>query len=150
MFGDELAEVNEELFQRGKVNGLAATHSLERAEDFGLLHQSARERGIERRQTERAVLEDLDKLTASAEQQHGSELRVDAAAEDEFVAVARNHRLDGHTEEVPVAGLLADGGVNLFPRMTDGCGVAHVEMHTAHVGLVRERLGEKFYDDGIA
>ena len=44
---------------------------------------------VERRQGERAILIDLDQLAARAEQQHGAELRIDAAADDQFVALER-------------------------------------------------------------
>ena len=47
-----------------------------------------RQRGVQRRQGQRAVVEDLDELAAGAEQQHRAELRVDAAADDQLVAVA--------------------------------------------------------------
>ena len=42
-----------------------------------------------------------------AEQQHRAELRIEAAAEDELVAVELDHRLDGDALEVLGAGLLA-------------------------------------------
>ena len=69
-------------------DGLAAAHALERGVNFRALHHAARERGVERRQAERAVLEHFHQLAARAEQQHRAELRVNAAAEDDFVAVA--------------------------------------------------------------
>ena len=60
---------------------------LQRGEDPGLLHHPPRQGGVERRQGQRAVLEDLDELAAGAEEQHRAELRVEAAADDQLVAV---------------------------------------------------------------
>ena len=68
--------------------------------DLGLLHHPAGQRGIERRQGQRAVLEDLDELAAGAEQEHRAELRVEAAADDQLVAVELDHRLHGHALEM--------------------------------------------------
>jgi len=73
---------------------------LQGGENLRLLHQSSRERGVERRQAKRAILEHFHQLTAGAEQQHRAKLRVDAAAQNQLVAVGRNHRLDGTAEEV--------------------------------------------------
>ena len=74
-------------FERGQVHRLAAAHALQRLVDLGLLHHPARQRGVQRRQRQRAVLEDLDQLSAGAEQQHRAELRIEAAADDQLVAV---------------------------------------------------------------
>lgn len=150
LLGDELAEAHEKLFERGEVHGRPSTHTLERGEDFRLLNQPARQRGVERRKAEHGVVGHLDELAAGAEEQHGAELRVDAAAENEFVAIARDHRLDGDAEEVLVPRLLTDGVVNLLPRASHGWDITQVQHYAAHVGLVRERLGEKFDDDGKA
>ena len=70
----------------GQVHRLAAAHTLQRGVDAGLFHHAAGQRGVERRQAQRAILEDFHQLSAQTEQQHGSELRIDAAAEDQFVA----------------------------------------------------------------
>ena len=53
------------------------------------------------------VLEHLDELAAHAEQEHRAELRVNAAAQDDLVAVAQlDHLLDGDALEVLRALLL--------------------------------------------
>ena len=55
------------------------------------------------------VLEHLDELAAHAEQEHRPELRVNAAAEDDLVAVAQlDHLLDGDALEMLGALLLGD------------------------------------------
>ena len=80
----------------------------ERGVDLGPLHHAACQRRGQRRQAQRAVLEDLHERAAEAEQQHRAELRIDAAAEDELVAVAVDHGLDGDALEVGGAVLLGD------------------------------------------
>ena len=53
-----------------------------------LFHHAARERRVERRQAQRAVLQDLDQLTAGAKEQHRAELRVGGCCPRS----ARSHR----------------------------------------------------------
>ena len=89
LLDDQVAEPDQELLERGQVHRRAAAHALERREDLGLLHHPPRQRGVERRQAQRAILEDLDELAAGAEEQHRAELRVEAAADDQLVAVER-------------------------------------------------------------
>ena len=74
-------------FERRQVHRLAAAHALQRLVDLGLLHHAARQRGVERRQRQRAVLEDFHQLAAGAEQQHRPELRIEAGADDQLVGV---------------------------------------------------------------
>src|SRR5512145_1753107 len=71
-------------------------------------HHTPCERRRERRQPEGAVFEDLHQLTAQPEQQHRSELRVDAAAQDQLVSLDLCHRLDGDAKEVPGSHLFRD------------------------------------------
>ncbi len=103
-----LAEPNQKLLERGQVHRRAAAHALERGEDLGLLHHPPGQRGVERRQPQGAVPEDLDELAARAEEQHRAELRVEAAADDQLVAVELDHRLHADALEVPSPGPLAD------------------------------------------
>ena len=49
---------------------------------------------------ERAVLENLHEFPARAEEQHGAELRIGGAAEDEFKARTGDHGLHGHAEKI--------------------------------------------------
>ena len=98
LFRDELAEADQQIVERLEFDGRPAAHSLECTEDSRLLDNPARERGVERRQTERAIFEHLDELAARAEKQHRAELRIDRAAEDQLVSIAENHRLDGDAE----------------------------------------------------
>ena len=50
LFDNQLAEANQQAFQRLKVHRLAAADSLERLIDLGLLHHAARQGGVERGQ----------------------------------------------------------------------------------------------------
>ena len=100
LFDDELAEADQQLVERGEVDRRAAADALQRGEDLRPLHHPPRERRVERRQRERAILIDLDQLAARPEQQHRSELRVERAADDQLVAVARDHRLHGDAQDM--------------------------------------------------
>ena len=111
LLGDELAEADHELLEGGQVHGFAAAHALERLVDLGALHHALGQGRVERGQCQGFVLEYFDELAAHSEEQHGSELRVNAAAQDDFVTFAElDHLLDGDTLEVLGALLLGDGG----------------------------------------
>ena len=106
---------------------------------------------VQRRQGQRAVLEDLDQLPAGAEQQHRAELRVEAAADDQLVAVQLDHRLDGHAQEVLGAGPLAHRRLDRADRRARTASASRqVQLHAADVGLVRDRLGVQLEDDRVA
>ena len=104
----QLAEAHQQVFQRRQIHRLAPAHALQRGEDLGLLHQAQRQRGVQRRQRQRAVFEDFHQLSAGAEQQHRAELRIEAAADDQLVAIKLDHRLHGHALEMLGAGLFRD------------------------------------------
>ena len=84
------------------------------------LHHAPGQGGIERRQCQGAVLVNFHQLAARAKQQHRSELRVNAAADDQLVAVQFDHGLDRHPEEVFLAGLGRHGGLNGAPGAAHG------------------------------
>ena len=88
LLDDELAEADHQLLQRGQVDRRPAADALQGLEDPGPLHHPPGQGGVQRRQGQRAVLEDFHQLSAGAEQQDGAELRVEAAADDELIAVA--------------------------------------------------------------
>ena len=58
--------------------------------------RSGRQRRVQRRQAQRTAPDEFDLLSARAKQEHGAELLIGAATEDELVAVMLDHRLDGH------------------------------------------------------
>src|ERR1019366_4369373 len=126
LLDDELAEAHEQLFERGDVRGLASAHAFERGENFGAFHHAARQRRVQRRQTKRAVLENLDELAARAEEQHRAELRINAAANNQFITFELDHRLHGHAKEMFLANFFGDGRFDGFPRLTDGGGRAQI------------------------
>ena len=114
---------------------------------------SARQRRIQRRKPERAILEHFDQLAARAEQQHRPELRINAAAENEFVAV---NFIIGCTVTprkclLPAPCSRLDSEVSIAFE-----GVPHrqlqsrkIQLHAADIGLVCDRLGVKLEHDGI-
>ena len=77
-------------------------------------------------------------------------MRVEAAADDEFVTVELDHRLDGDAQEVFLAGAFGDGGFDGLPGAADGGGVAQVELHAADVGLVGDGFRVELQHDRVA
>ena len=112
-----------------------------------MLHHPAGQRGVERRQRQCAVLEDLDELASRAEEQDRAELRVEAAADDQLVAVELDHRLDADPLEVFGADALSDRRLDGAVSLADRRGVRQVELHAADVGLVGDRQGMELEDD---
>ena len=100
LFDDKLAEAHHQPFQRIHVHGFAPAHALQRLEDLGPLHHAPGQRGVERRQTERPILEDLDQRTAAAKEQDGTKLAVLAAPDDQLIAVELDHGLNSDALEV--------------------------------------------------
>ena len=72
-----------------------------------MLHHPPGQGGIEWRQGQRAVLENLDKLAAGAEEEDRAELRIETAADDQLIAVQVDHGLDADAQEMFGAGTLA-------------------------------------------
>jgi len=66
------------------------------------------------------VLEDLDELPARPEEENGAELGIDAAAEDELVAVAGRHPLHGDALEMLLSGPLGHGLLDGAPGPAHG------------------------------
>ncbi len=125
---DEVAEADEQLLEGGQVHRRAAAHAFQGGVDFGLLHHPSGEGGVQRRQGQGAVLVNLDQLAARAEEQHRAELRVHAAADDDFIAVELDHGLDGDALEMFFAGAFGDGGLDGAPGALDRGRVLEVEL----------------------
>ena len=82
-----------------------------------MLHEAGRQRRVQGRKSERAVAVDLDELAAGAEEYDRSELRIDGAAEDEFVALGADHGLDRYAFERGRARFCGDGSFNRLVRV---------------------------------
>ena len=95
----------------------------------------------------RAVLEDLDQLAAGAEQQHRAELRIEAAAEDQLVAVELDHGLHRDALEVLGASLFRDRLLDGLERRLHRCRIAQVQLHAADIGLVRDGVRVQLQHD---
>ena len=132
------------------IHRLASAHALQRGEDLGLLHHPQRQSGIQRRQRQRAIFEHLDQLTAGAEQDDRPELRIEAAADDQLVAIELRHRLHGHALEVLRADFLGDRAPNALERRLHRIGIAQVQLHAADVGLVGDGQRVQLQNDRIA
>ena len=88
-------------------------------------------------------------MPARAEQQHGSELRIDAAAHDQLVSIARDHGLNGDTLEMSGARLFPHAGFDRRPGAPHSCFVGQVQLHAADIGLVRDGFRMQLQDDRI-
>ena len=151
----ELAETHQQARQRVEVDRRAAAHALERLVDHRLLHHAPRQRRVERGQGERAVAKHLDQLAARAEQQHRAELRVDAAADDQFIALDLDHRLHGHAEKVLAAARARFAqrlcpGFDRAPGAPHRVGIGEVQLHAAGFRLMGDGLRVQLEHDGIA
>src|SRR5579864_3379846 len=89
LLGNQLAKADHELLQSGQIHGLSSPDALEGLVNPGGLDHAPGQSGIERRQTEGLVLENLDELAAHPEEQDRAELRIDAAAKNELVTFAK-------------------------------------------------------------
>src|SRR5581483_4709650 len=86
LFDHQLAEAHKQLFKRVEIHGATSAKTFfQRVINLRPFHQPARQCAIKRRKAQRAVLENFDKISACAEKKHRPELRVDAAAENQFV-----------------------------------------------------------------
>ena len=94
LLDDELAEAHEQPLQRPDVDRRPPL-TPPSASKIGSAPSSAGERGGQRREGEGPVPVHLDQRAAGAEEQDGPELRVQAAADDQLVAVEADHLLDG-------------------------------------------------------
>ena len=106
----EHAEPDEQLLERVHVHRRAPADAPQRGRDAGLLDHPAGEGGVERRQAERPVPEHLHQLTTHPEQQQRPELRIHRRADDELVALGRDHGLDGHAVERSETGATLEAG----------------------------------------
>src|SRR5829696_852262 len=136
LLDDELARTNEQPLQGADVDRRPSPDATERLEDAGPFHHSPGERGGQRREGEGPVPVHLDKRAAGPEEQYGTELRVQAAADDQLVAVEAYHLLDGGTAEVLGHVVLAYRGFHLLVGQSDLVGALQVQSHSAHIGLV--------------
>ena len=146
----ELAEADEQLLQRAKVDRLLPAHAPQGLVHPGALHHAARQRRVERRQPQGTVLVDLDQRPARSKEQHRPELRVDARAEDQLVPSQTHHLLDSDAlEGLGFAGG-GDAGANRLERTADRGGVEEVELDAPHVGLVRDGPRVQLHYDRVS
>src|SRR5205823_4366283 len=109
--------------------------ALQRLEDLRLLHHAPGQRGVERRQRERPVFEDFDKLSTGAEQEHRAELRIQTAADDNLVAFALDHRLHRDSLEVLRAHFLRNRRLNRAPGAAHRALTREIQLYAADIGL---------------
>src|SRR5215203_5603980 len=146
-------EARSGLMSSSLIQGCSTTSWLvrtQRLEDSGPFHHPPGECGCQRREGEGPVPVHLDQRAAGPEEQDGTELRVQAAADDQFVAVETDHLLDGCAAKVLGPVVLPYRGLHLLVGQSDLlCGL-QVQAHAAHVCLVGYCLGVELEDRGVA
>src|SRR5215204_2465534 len=150
LLDDELARANEQSLQGADVDRRPAPDSTQRLEDSGPFHHPPGERGCQRREGEGPVPVHLDQRAAGPEEQDRTELRVQAAADDQLIAVETDHLLDGAAAEVLGPVVLLYRGLHLLVGQPDLVGALQVQAHAAHVRLVGYCLGVELEDHGVA
>ena len=83
----QIAETHQQCFQLIERHRPLAANALQGLEDLRPFDEPAGQRAIERRQPQAPILEHLDEYAAGAEQNHRPELRIDRAADDQFIAL---------------------------------------------------------------
>ena len=136
----QLAETHQQLFQRRHIHRGASAHSLQGGEDARAFHHPPGQRRVERRQSQRAVLEDFDQLPAGSKEQHRPELRVDAASNDQLIPLKLDHRLHRHSQKMFLARLLGHRNFDGPPRPPHRRRIAQVQLHPSNIGLVGDRF----------
>src|ERR1019366_10281699 len=95
----------------------------------------------------RLIAQNVDQPAAVAEQEHGAELRVNAAAENEVIAVlGGNHRLDYHALEGARVGFVSSCcRSNIGKRLHDSIGIANAQSNAADVSLMQSDVGPQLH-----
>ena len=136
----KLAELDQQFLQLVNIHGSAAADAIECGPDPGSLHQTARQGGVQRRQSQGMVFVDLYKLASRTEEQHGAELRINAAAQNQFVAFQAHHGLNGDALKIGLGRMFNHRPPDVAKCLTHRSGAGQVELHSAHVGLMRNGL----------
>ncbi len=150
LLGDQHAEAHQQLLERCAVDRPPAPYAGQRGSDLGALDHAPRKGGGQRWQGQRPIAEELDQLAAGAEQQHRTELRIGRRADDQLVAGVVDHGLDGDALEVLGAPLLGHRGADRLERAAYRVVIDQVELNTADVGLVADRVAVELDHDRVA
>src|SRR5918995_1759092 len=150
LLDDELARANEQPLQGADVDRRPSPDAAQRLEDASTFHHPSGERGGQRREGEGPVPVHLDQRAAGPKEQDRTELWVQAAADDQVVAVEADHGLDGGAAEVLGLVVLPYRGLHLLVGPPDLVGALQVQAHAAHVGLVGDGLRVELEDRGVA
>ena len=76
----------------------------------------------------------------------GPNCGVQAAADDQLVAVELDHRLDTHAQEMLAAAVVGDRRSRSLDRLGGHSPSRQIELHAADVSLVGDRLGMELED----
>ena len=150
LFDDQFAEAHHQGFQGQQIHWLAPADALQGLEYLGLLHHAQGQSAVQRRQSQRTILENLNQLPAGSKQQNRAELRVNARAENDLVAFKFGHGLYGHALEVLGTGLLGHRLLDALESLAYRIRIAQVQDHATHVGFVADGERVQLQYDRIA
>ena len=143
MAGDEIAEPHQHLGDGPDIGRRAVAVALEQAPDAGLAHQVVGEVEIERRQGVRRVAHHLDGGAAGAEHQERPEGGIDRHAGDQLDRLRpADHRLHGEALDARLRPQPRHALQNVLRGLLGLLGALEPQAHAAHVGLVREVVGQ--------
>ena len=140
LLADHLAEADEQLLERVEVHAALAPDALQHLEDARLLHQPPRQRRVERRQAQRAILYTSTSLPPCPNRSTGPNCGSATAAEDQLVPVGPAMRCTVTPRKWPSPSALADRGRDGAEGRPHGGRVAEPKPHATDVGLVGDRL----------
>ena len=119
----------------------------QRADDARLFDQAARQRQIERRQGQRLVVDDLDRLAAAPEDDHRAKGRIVGDAQHQFARIGPpHHGMDGDAVDPRLGRLDRDPIQHLARRVDHLFDRAQVEHDAAEIGFVDDVARHDFHD----
>mmetsp|Transcript_69491 Transcript_69491/g.145134 ORF Transcript_69491/g.145134 Transcript_69491/m.145134 type:complete len:223 (+) Transcript_69491:1020-1688(+) len=144
---DHDAESHHDFLELVGVDTLHASNTLQGLVDLGLMQHLGGQVGVERRKAQGGILEDLDQGAAHAEEDDRAELRVEAGAEDDLVALHADHGLDGDALEALRGGQSGHALLHLGEGLLDLGLASQVQLDTAHIELVGDGRRVELHDD---
>ena len=143
LFHHQLAEAQQHPLESNQVHRLASPHAGQRRVDSGLLHQALSQRSVERWQRQGVVAVNFDHDSAGAKQDYGPKLRIDGAANNQFVAIALHHRLHRDSGKMLRSGFFGDGRLNGSIGAANLFLVLQPQANAINIRLVRNGVGQQ-------
>ena len=118
--------------------------------DFRLLHQALRQGGVQWRQGQGTVAINFNHHAAGTKQDDRAKLRVERAAQNQFVAVAFRHGLHGNAGEMFGSGFLCNRSLDCAIRGAHTLLRPQLQVNSIDIGLVRDGVGQKLQHNRVS